>query len=112
NGTVQKLPPNIYRAIIDEAHKNNLRAIAHIYYLEDAKELMRSGVDGFAHGVRDKDIDDEFMTMLRQRRVFFTPNLPDRTVKAADLPLIAESLPPAQVDRVRMEMAAANPNTN
>jgi imidazolonepropionase-like amidohydrolase len=69
NGTVQKLPPNIYRAIIDEAHKHNLRAIAHIYYLEDAKELMRSGVDGFAHGVRDKDIDDEFMEMLKKRTV-------------------------------------------
>src|SRR5688572_17417173 len=40
NGTVQKLPPNVYRALIDEAHKNNLRAVAHIYYLEDAKELM------------------------------------------------------------------------
>jgi imidazolonepropionase-like amidohydrolase len=61
NGAVQKLPPNLYRAVIDEAHKHNLRAIAHIYYLEDAKELMRAGVDGFAHGVRDKDIDDAFV---------------------------------------------------
>src|SRR5215468_10471695 len=73
NGTVQKLPPPIYRAIIDEAHKHNLRAVAHIYYLEDAKELLRSGVDGFAHGVRDRDVDDEFMALLKQHRIFFTP---------------------------------------
>ncbi len=112
NGTVQKLPPHLYRALIDEAHKNNLRAVAHIYYLEDAKELMRAGVDGFAHGVRDKDVDDEFMEMLRQRRVFFTPNLPDRPLTSADLPLLAESLPPDQMQRVRTEIATGNPNAN
>ena len=105
NGAVKKLPPNIYRAIIDEAHKHNLRAIAHIFYLDDAKELMRAGVDGFAHGVRDKDIDDEFMAQLKQRRVFFTPNLPDRPITADDLPLIAETLPAAQVQQLRSEIA-------
>jgi imidazolonepropionase-like amidohydrolase len=110
NGAVQKLPPNLYRAIIDEAHKHNLRAIAHIYYLEDAKELMRAGVDGFAHGVRDKDIDDAFMAQLRQRRVFFTPNLPDRPIAPEDIPLIAESLPAAQVQQLRMEIANRKPD--
>lgn len=106
NGTVQKLPPNIYRAIIDEAHKRNLRAVAHIYYLQDAKELMRSGVDGFAHGVRDKDIDDEFMALLKQRTVFFTPNLPERPVTAEDLALIAETVPRDQVQQMRNQLAA------
>jgi imidazolonepropionase-like amidohydrolase len=110
NGAVKKLPPNIYRAIIDEAHKQSLRAIAHIFYLEDAKELMRAGVDGFAHGVRDKDIDDEFMAQLKQRRVFFTPNLPDRPITADDLSLIAETLPAAQVQQLRAEIAARKPD--
>jgi len=112
NGTVQKLPPNLYRALIDEAHKNNLRAVAHIYYLEDAKELMRAGIDGFAHGVRDKDIDDEFMNLLRQRKVFFTPNLPERPITLADLPLIAESLPPDQVQQLRAQITTGNTNAN
>src|SRR6185503_16062681 len=107
NGTVKKLPPPLYRAIIDEAHKNNLRTIAHIYYLVDAKELMRAGVDGFAHGVRDKDIDDEFMALLKQRRVFFTPNLPDRPMMEETLPLIAETLPPDQMQRIKEEMTKA-----
>ena len=110
NGAVKKLPPNLYRAIIDEAHKHNLRAVAHIFYLEDAKELMRAGVDGFAHGVRDKDIDDEFLAQLKQRRVFFTPNLPDRPITADDLPLIAETLPPEQVQQLRTEIAARKPD--
>jgi imidazolonepropionase-like amidohydrolase len=97
NGTVQKLPPNVYRAIIDEAHKNGLRAVADIYYLEDAKDLMRAGIDGFADGVRDKDVDDEFMDLLRQRKVFFVPNLPERPLTAADLPFIAQSVPASRI---------------
>src|SRR5689334_994298 len=28
-GTVEKLRPNLYRAIVDEAHKNNMRVFAH-----------------------------------------------------------------------------------
>ena len=64
DGTVPKLPPALYRAIIDEAHQHNLRVVAHIFDLADAKELLRSGIDGFAHGVRDRDIDDEFLTLL------------------------------------------------
>ena len=77
NGTVPKLTPPLYRAIIDEAHKHDLRVVAHIYYLADAKELLRAGIDGFAHGVRDKDIDDEFMKLIKERpNVFVIPNLP------------------------------------
>jgi imidazolonepropionase-like amidohydrolase len=109
NGTVKKLPPNLYKVIIDEAHKHDLRAIAHIYYLDDAKELMRSGIDGFAHGVRDRDVDDEFMAQLKQRRVFFTPNLPDRPIQADDIPLIAETLPASQVQQLRNEIANRKP---
>src|SRR4029077_4929123 len=78
NGTVPKLTPPLYRAIIDEAHKHNLPVAAHIYRLSDAKELLRAGSAGFAHGVRDKDIDDEFMKLMKDRpSVFVIPNLPD-----------------------------------
>ena len=76
NHTQKKLTPDLYGAAIDEAHKHNLRAIAHVYDLEDAKGLVRAGIEGFAHLVRDKDIDDEFMQLLKQHPgVFFTPNL-------------------------------------
>ena len=85
DGTVKKLPPPMYRAIIDEAHKNNLRVAAHIFDLADAKELLRAGIDGFAHGVRDKDIDDEFLTLIKQHpNVFVIPNLPDRGIAEDD----------------------------
>ena len=66
NGTVKKLTPELYAAIIDEAHKNNLKAVAHIFYLADAKGLLRAGIDGFAHGVRDIDVDDEFLQLMKE----------------------------------------------
>ena len=76
NGTVAKLKPELYRAIIDEAHKHNLRVMAHTTDLADAKDLLRAGLDGFAHMVRDKDVDDEFLALLRQRpNVFFVETL-------------------------------------
>ena len=59
-----------------------MRVTAHIVTLEDAKGLLRAGLDGFAHSVRDKDIDDEFVAMMKQRKnAFVIPNLPDRGVK-------------------------------
>jgi len=76
NGTVEKLKPNLYRAIIDEAHKHGLRVMAHIAALEDVKDLLRAGVDGFGHVVRDKEIDPELIAMLRERpNVFFVETL-------------------------------------
>ena len=82
-GTVKKLSPELYAAVIDEAHKNGLRVIAHIYTLDDAKATLRAGLDAFAHGVRDKDLDDEFMALVKQHpNLVLGPNMPDRGVAA------------------------------
>jgi len=93
DGKYKKLTPEIYGAIIDEAHKRGLRVTVHIFNLEDAKGLIRAGVDVFAHGVRDKDIDDELVAMFKQRpNLVLTPNLPDRGVKV-DVSWLRASLP-------------------
>jgi len=110
DGTVQKLSPPLYKAIIDEAHKHNLRAVAHIFYLADAKELLRSGIDGFMHDVRDKDVDDEFMQLIKARpNVFVTPNLPDRDLTADDVKLMSETVPASEVKRESDAWAARKP---
>jgi imidazolonepropionase-like amidohydrolase len=100
-GTVKKLPPELYRAVIDEAHKNGLRVIAHIYTLEDAKATLRAGLDAFAHGVRDKDLDDEFMALVKQHpNLVLGPNMPDRGV-VADISWLQRSLAPADFDALQ-----------
>ncbi len=111
DGTVPKLPPAIYRAIIDEAHQHNLRVAAHIFYLADAKELLRSGIDIFAHGIRDRDVDDEVIALFKQHpNVYVIPNLPDRQTTEDDIRLAAETLPPAQVKKMREALANVKPD--
>jgi imidazolonepropionase-like amidohydrolase len=93
DGQYEKLTPEIYGAIIDEAHSHDLRATAHIFALEDAKGLLRAGIDMFAHGVRDRDVDNEFVRMIRERpEVILVPNLPSRGV-ATDLGWLEGSMP-------------------
>jgi imidazolonepropionase-like amidohydrolase len=99
-GKYKKLTPEIYGAIIDEAHKRGLRVTAHIFNLEDAKGLIRAGVDAFAHGVRDKDIDEELVALFKQRPdLFLTPALPDRGVKT-DLSWLQAALPAAEYEKL------------
>jgi imidazolonepropionase-like amidohydrolase len=100
DGKYKKVPPEIYSAIIDEAHKRGLRVTAHIFDLEDAKGLIRAGLDAFAHGVRDTDIDDELVAMFRQRpALVLTPNLPTRGVKT-DLSWLRASLTAAEMEKL------------
>jgi imidazolonepropionase-like amidohydrolase len=100
DGKYKKLTPELYGAIIDEAHKRGLRVTAHIFEMEDAKGLLRAGIDAFAHGVRDRDIDDEMVAMFTQRpSVVLTPNLPDRGVKV-DLSWLRAGLPADEVAKL------------
>jgi imidazolonepropionase-like amidohydrolase len=66
-GEVTKLSPTLYRAVIDEAHKHNLRVTAHVYTLEDAKGLLRVGLDAFAHKVGNGKLDDEIIKLFQER---------------------------------------------
>jgi imidazolonepropionase-like amidohydrolase len=102
NGTVPKLTPALQRAIIDEAHKNGLRVSAHIYYLADAKDLLRAGVDIFAHGIRDRDVDDEAIALFKQHpNVTVIPNLPDNPAAVQDFTWLAETLPASEIQRMQ-----------
>jgi imidazolonepropionase-like amidohydrolase len=101
--TVTKLSPELYRAGIDEAHKKGLRTIAHIFTLEDAKGTLRAGIDNFAHSVRDKDVDDEYIKLVKAKPSFIVdPNLPDRGVKA-DRSWLRDSMTAAEFQKVQAE---------
>ena len=62
-----KMTYEVSKAIIDQAHKHHLRAVAHVFYLADAKELLRQGVDGFGHMVRDQPVDQEFLNLMKSK---------------------------------------------
>src|SRR5262245_41111288 len=99
DGTIKKLPPNLYRAIIDEAHKNNLLVAVHATGLTDAKELLRSGIDIFAHMI--SDTDDELVALFKQHPntvVLGALGGPRRAIYAPWLnplhPLVSETVSP------------------
>ena len=101
NGSVTKLSPELYTAVIDEAHKHGIRVIAHVYTLEDAKGTLRAGLDAFAHGVRDKDVDAEFMALVTQRpNLVLNPNMPDRGV-VASIDWLKPVLPAAEFEALQ-----------
>lgn len=104
-----KLTPELYGAVIDEAHKNNLRVVSHQFELVDAKGLVSAGVDAFAHGVRDMDVDDEFMALVKQRPDFVMgPNLPARGV-ATDVSWLQGQVTDEQFAQLQTQAAAENP---
>jgi imidazolonepropionase-like amidohydrolase len=74
-GTTPKMAPEIYKAVIDEAHKKGLRVAVHLFYLEDAKAVLDAGADFIAHSVRDVAVDDAFIAMMKRRNICYCPTL-------------------------------------
>lgn len=65
-GRYPALSPEIYAAVIDQAHKHKLKAAAHMFYLRDAKRLLDAGVDALAHSVRDAEVDADLIAKLKK----------------------------------------------
>jgi imidazolonepropionase-like amidohydrolase len=74
-GKYPKMRPDIYEAVIDEAHRHHLRVAAHVFYLDDAKALVQAGVDILAHSVRDRPVDAELIDAMKKRGVWYIPTL-------------------------------------
>ena len=107
-GSVAKLTPTLYRAIIDEAHRHRIRVMAHVFYLADARDLVEAGVDGFLHSVRDAEMDDALVARMKQKNVYITPNLniSGRGTAAGrppwfDDPILGDVFSPASIARAR-----------
>jgi imidazolonepropionase-like amidohydrolase len=74
-GTAAKMPVEAWQTAIERGHARGLPIAAHIFYLDDAKALLRTGVDLIAHSVRDKPVDAEFIRLARERDVCVSPTL-------------------------------------
>ena len=87
-GRLPKMKPEVFRAIIEEAHQQGLRVIAHVFYLEDAKRLVEAGVDGLGHSIRDQTVDRDLIDAMKARGVFLIPTLvrDESTFAYADSP--------------------------
>ena len=108
-GTMRTLTPPIYLAIIEEAHRNNVPVAAHNVTLENAKQLMRAGVEGWVHlPVRGGEVpDDELLEIIRARvanqdrpNMWFHPNLGSGATSREDWndPLLTDIVSAEQID--------------
>ena len=107
NGTVPKIQPSVYRAIIAEAHANGMEVLAHLSRtsaLADAKNLFKVGIDGFVHEVRDRDVDDEYLALVKANpKVWTGPNMPVPSTRST-VDALAETLPAKEIARMRAEL--------
>ncbi len=74
-GTTRKMPIEVARAVIEQAHARGLKVAVHIFYLDDAKALLKAGADFIAHSVRDQPVDEEFISLLKARNICVCPTL-------------------------------------
>jgi imidazolonepropionase-like amidohydrolase len=72
-GKGTKMSPDVYTAIFDEAHKKGMRVAVHVVVLSDAKAVLKLGANMIAHSVRDQDIDDETIALLKKNNAIYCP---------------------------------------
>jgi imidazolonepropionase-like amidohydrolase len=114
-GTIKTLTPDLYGAILDEAHGRRMRVAVHATGMDDAKALLRAGIDVFAHMI--SDVDDELLALFRQRpatSILLALSGPRRLVAAPWLdpphPLIRETVSRPQIERLQQRLAAQTPD--
>lgn len=56
----------ILAAVIDEAHRQGLKAYVHAPILQYAKQALEAGADGLVHGIVSDPIDEEFVTLMKR----------------------------------------------
>ena len=74
-GAQVKLAPEIYMAILETASNYDMRIIAHATTLADHKALANLGNRRFIHMPYDREVDDEYLEMVRENNVYIVPTL-------------------------------------
>jgi hypothetical protein len=108
---MKKMPPEIFTAIIDEAHKAGIIVHAHATTLPNQKAVVRAGADVLVHTVSNERLDEEFLALLREKKPYWAP-----VMGLTDLPEVCEpnntfveqSLPAATIADIRAGKNAFN----
>ncbi|MGE0446879.1 MAG: amidohydrolase family protein [Vicinamibacterales bacterium] len=74
-GSTKKMPDEAWKAVIARGRELKLPTAAHIFYLQDAKAVLRAGGDMIAHSVRDLPVDAELVNLLKAPDVCYCPTL-------------------------------------
>lgn len=102
-GTYPKMTPEVYTAIIDEAHKHRMMVNVHATTLPDQKAVVKAGADVLVHMVQNEMLDDEYLALLREKKPYWATviGLGDRTEVCDHDPFFEEALPAQLVASIR-----------
>lgn len=65
----------VIKAVIDEAHKNNLKVAVHATERIAAQLSVENGADFLVHSVDDEVVGDEFVRLLKEKKTVLCPTL-------------------------------------
>lgn len=65
----------VAQALVGAAHEADLKVAAHIYALDEAKTMLRAGLDVLAHSVRDQPVDAELLQLMQTNDACLIPTL-------------------------------------
>jgi len=103
-GGMKKMPPEVYAAIIEEAHKHGMTTHAHATNLQDQKGVVKAGVDVLVHTLTAEKLDDEFLAILKDKRPYWAPvmGLADRSELCDGAnPFIEQTMPDSVAADIR-----------
>ena len=102
-GTYPKLSPEVYNAIVQEAHARKITVHAHAIQLADQKAVVRAGADVLVHMVQREPIDQEFQGLLQQHKPYWATviSLGDPVEVCNADPFFEEAMPFAVVAKIR-----------
>src|SRR5262245_37601227 len=75
NGNPNDMTPEIYGALVDESKKRGFMTTVHIFNLRDAKGAIEKGTNALVHSVRDQDVDQALIDMMKRNNVSYVPTL-------------------------------------
>jgi imidazolonepropionase-like amidohydrolase len=112
-GTYPKMPPEVYNAIIAEAHQHQMAVNAHATTLADQKAVLRAGIDVLVHTVQNERVDDELLQIIGEKHPYWTTviGLGDRSEVCNDDPFVVDTTPPSVVASIRGSSCGAPPAT-
>ncbi len=111
-GSYPAMPWQVFDAIIEEAHKSNVRVHAHATTIRDQKDALRAGADVLVHMVQNAPIDDELSALVREKKPYWATviALGDRSDVCENDPFFTQSLSEKIIADIRA--TACNPNPN
>lgn len=74
-GANERVSSETIQKVMELGREAGKRVTTHIFYLEDAKEVLRAGSGLIAHSVRDLPIDEEFIELMKEKDVCYVPTL-------------------------------------